>query len=135
MTGVAALMCGNPSKEFKYQIQHEMPGVEWGQRKAILNDLSPIATFISNVYNREIDIVTYENQFLKKLRQVMSEYGWVYKTHHEKKDYTLFDDNTDGIINYTVWSDVLICPHCGEEIVFWDAAVNPEITRISDSFN
>jgi len=39
MTGVAAQMCGNPDPVFKMQIESEMPGVEWGARKAILSDL------------------------------------------------------------------------------------------------
>ena len=45
MTGVAAQMC-----ETRSRVQRElreMPYVEWGARKAILNDLSPAATFIA----------------------------------------------------------------------------------------
>ena len=25
--------------------------------------------------------------------------------------------------NYVVWSDIFICPTCGEELVFWDVAI------------
>lgn len=134
MTGVAALMCGNPPQDFMYQLQSEMPDVKWGKRNAILNDLAPIATFISNVYNSEISIHEFQNAFSKKLDQVREELGWAYKTKHTSSAPSLFLDEKDGIINYTVWSDVLICPHCGDEIVFWDAAVNEDITAISDSF-
>ncbi len=37
-------------------------------------------------------------------------------------------------INYTVWSDVFICSNCGEEIVFWDAAVDHTNKTMIDDF-
>ena len=134
MTGVAALMCGNPPQDFKCQIMSEMPDAQWGGRKAILNDLSPIATFIANVYNSQIDIAEFQENFGRKLAKISQELGWVYKTQHTSKEYSLFSPDKEGTINYTVWSDVFICPHCGEEIVFWDAAVNEDITAIADNF-
>ena len=64
MTGVAAQMCGNPEAdlEFKLQIEKEMQDIKWGTRKAILNDLSPIATFIAYNYNNKFDIDNYINE-------------------------------------------------------------------------
>jgi hypothetical protein len=56
MTGVAAQMCGNPDPAFRMQIEQEMPGIEWGARKAILSDLSPAATFIAYNYNTPVDV-------------------------------------------------------------------------------
>ena len=35
MTGVAVKKCGNPDSVFRMQIEHEMPGVKWGRRKAM----------------------------------------------------------------------------------------------------
>src|SRR5690554_6673215 len=60
MTGVAAQMCGNPDPEYKFKIEKEMPYVKWGARKAILNDLSPAATFIAANYNLPIDVSEFE---------------------------------------------------------------------------
>ncbi|MDN5313451.1 MAG: hypothetical protein PWQ68_2425, partial [Thermoanaerobacteraceae bacterium] len=40
-----------------------------------------------------------------------------------------------GRINYTVWSDVFICPNCSGEIIFWDAAVDKESGKVMDEFN
>ena len=48
------------------------------------------------------------------------------------------DQNGDpikGRINYTVWSDVFICPYCTGEIIFWDAAVDQEKGKVRDTFN
>ena len=39
-----------------------------------------------------------------------------------------------GRINYTVWSDVFICPTCSNEIVFWDAAVDKEKGKVNSIF-
>lgn len=39
-----------------------------------------------------------------------------------------------GKINYTVWSDVFLCPYCGEEIVFWEAAVDKEAGSVKKEF-
>ena len=36
------------------------------------------------------------------------------------------DGKTKGKINYTVWSDIYICPACSKEIKFWDVAVDKE---------
>ncbi len=39
-----------------------------------------------------------------------------------------------GRINYTVWSDVFICPICSGEIVFWEAAVDHHAGKVMDEF-
>ncbi len=39
-----------------------------------------------------------------------------------------------GRINYTVWSDVFICPECSQEVIFWDAAVDKKAGKVMDSF-
>jgi hypothetical protein len=40
-----------------------------------------------------------------------------------------------GRINYVVWSDVFVCPHCSKEIIFWDAAVDRQKGKVADRFN
>ncbi|GIW56395.1 MAG: hypothetical protein KatS3mg082_2799 [Nitrospiraceae bacterium] len=37
-------------------------------------------------------------------------------------------------INYTVWSDVFVCPECTQEVVFWEAAVDKEAGKVHDAF-
>ena len=134
MTGVAALMCANPSNDFKMMLDASMRDIQWGARRAIVNDLSPIATFISSVYNTEIDVHEFENRFQAKLQRAKDEFAWMYETRHPQSQSSLIPEDNIGTINYTVWSDVFICPHCGQEIVFWDAAVNESITKINEKF-
>jgi REP element-mobilizing transposase RayT len=82
MTGVAAQMCANPDNEFKFRIESEMPGVEWGARKAILSDLSPAATFIAYNYNTPVDVAAFRREAERILSEVEKEYGWMYETLH-----------------------------------------------------
>jgi len=139
MTGVAAQMCGNPDAdpEFKYKIEKEMPYIKWGARRAILNDLSPAATFIAYNYNTPVDVVEFEEEAKRILDECEKELGWMYETNHVDENGKQIYDMTGpvkGKINYTVWSDVFICPNCGNEIVFWDAAVDEENKKVKDVF-
>ncbi len=141
MTGVAAQMCGNPDPEFRERIEREMPGVEWGARRAILCDLSPAATFIAYNYNNPVDPEEFEREAKRILAEVEKECGWMYETNHLVDGKVQFKADLDGTrtpvkgrINYTVWSDVFVCPSCSEEIVFWEAAVDQKEGKVCDEF-
>ncbi|NQV34259.1 MAG: DNA methylase [Phycisphaeraceae bacterium] len=134
MTGVAAQMCGDREviMSLGYQVKpdgtilqeeiDEDGKMVWrlfsklGVRRAVLNDLSPAATFIAYNYNTPVDVAAFEKEGKRILKEVEEECGWMYETLHT-------DGKTKGKINYTVWSDVFVCPECAGEIIFWDAAV------------
>ena len=141
MTGVAAQLCGDkktveslgyfvdddgniydqpPPQEThrKSKIQNRksvQPISRLGPRKAILCDLSPAATFIAYNYNTPVDVTAFEKEAKRILREVEEECGWMYETLHT-------DGKTKGVIEYTVWSTVFLCPGCGGEIIFWDVS-------------
>lgn len=145
MTGVAAQMCGDRKtiESLGYQVKPDgtimqqetdengkttwVPFSKLGIRRAVLNDLSPAATFIAYNYNTPVDITISEKEAKKTLKAIEQELGWMYETRHS--------DGRSGIINYTVWSDVFICPNCAEEMVFWTEAVDKDLTKIHDEFN
>lgn len=138
MTGVAAQMCGNPDPEFKLQIEKEMANVMWGARKAILSDISPAATFIAANYNLHVDVEQFEREAKRILEVCENECGWMYVTQHVDKDGNVIT-GTDGKpvlgkIIYVVWSDVLLCPNCTEEFVFWHAAVDKTTGKVATKF-
>ncbi|SCL81632.1 DNA methyltransferase [Sporanaerobacter sp. PP17-6a] len=139
MTGVAAQMCGNPEAdlEFKLQLEKEMPYIKWGSRKAILNDLSPAATFIAHNYNTPVDVEEFEKEANRILDECEKELGWMYETNHvDENGNQIYDmaGPVKGKINYTIWSDVLICPNCSNDINLWDVAVDNDNGTVSDSF-
>jgi len=145
MTGVAAQMCGDRDTVLSLGYQVRPDGTilreeedadgnkTWqafsrlGVRRAVLNDLSPAATFIAHNYNTPVDVQEFEREAKRILKEVEAECGWMYETRHT-------DGKTKGTINYTVWSDVFICPDCANEIVFWDVAVDKDAGQVRDEF-
>ena len=145
MTGVAAQMCGNREvvMSLGYQVKQDgtilqeetdeygkkiwKPFSKLGLRRAVLNDLSPVATFIAYNYNTSVDVTAFEREAKRILKEVEEECGWMYETLHT-------DGKTKGKINYTVWSDVFVCPECAGEVVFGEAAVEESTGKVLDSF-
>ncbi|MDD2339356.1 MAG: DNA methyltransferase [Methanosarcina sp.] len=173
MTGVAAQMCGDRKtvESLGYQVKpdgtimqqetdedgktHWVPFSKLGVRRAVLNDLSPAATFIAYNYNTPVDVKAFEREAKSILKEVEEECGWMYATVHKEPRMntdehrwnerlirvnpcpSVVEDNPDltfGKINYTVWSDVFVCPECTGEVVFWEAAVDKEAGKVNDEF-
>jgi predicted RNA-binding Zn-ribbon protein involved in translation (DUF1610 family) len=140
MTGVAAQLCGDKKTVESLGYRVDGKGVVWegdkaisrlGARKAVLNDLSPAATFIAYNYNTPVDARAFEREAKRILAEAEAECGWMYETWHPNCD----DPNrVKGRINYTVWSDVFRCPHCGKEMVFWDVAVDQKSGTVKDAW-
>jgi DNA modification methylase/DNA-directed RNA polymerase subunit RPC12/RpoP len=144
MTGVAAQMCGDRKtvESLGYQVKPDgtimqqetgddgktrwVPFSKLGVRRAVLNDLSPAATFIAYNYNTPVDVKAFEKEAKRILNEVEDECGWMYETKHT--------DGRIGKINYTVWSDVFVCPECANEVIFWEAAVDKEASKVKDEF-
>jgi hypothetical protein len=168
MTGVAAQLCGDrktveslgykvDEQGFIYQQETDENGkTVWkpfsklGARRAILNDLSPAATFIAYNYNTPVDVKAFEREAKRILKEVEEECAWMYATlsrgvpgsglsvpsddrfvelaNRIRKAKTIDEirqifaelgtrnqklgtvDFALGKINYTVWSDVFVCP-------------------------
>ena len=144
MTGVAAQMCDdrNAVMELGYQVKPDGSILQeetdedgkktWvmfskiGTRFICLNDLSPLATFVTSNYNTSIDDTDFEKEAHKVLNNVEKECGWMYETKHT--------DGKQAQIICTVWSDVFVCPECAKEIVYWDSAIDQEQGIINDDF-
>ena len=94
MTGVAALLSG---------------------RRGILSDLSPAAVHIATGYTTAHDaalVAAAGQELLTSLADLERElYGTTCKRC-----------NGEAQIEYSVWSDIMSCPHCRGDILFWDAA-------------
>ena len=100
MTGVAAQLCGdkNVVMELGYQVKADgtilqeetdsdgkkiwLPFSKLGVRRAVLNDLSPAATFIAYNYNTPVDVAAFEQEAKRILQEVEQECGWMYETLH-----------------------------------------------------
>lgn len=137
MTGVAAQLCGNESIELKQEFLSDYPNAKWGKRKAVLNDLSPVASFISYVQNRHVDPQAFKSEAEGIIKNFHEKYGWMYETKHTiegEEQKNILGETMKGKINYIVWSDVFICPHCSHEIVFSEVAFDRKTKKVADEF-
>ena len=121
MTSVAAQLCGSENDVKALKEENAQIGVRHG----ICSDLSPIASLIAATYNLKFDPKVFERKALRILEQVEKELGWMYETEVDGKK---------AKINYTIWSDVFVCPSCGNEIVLWSEAVDLDKEIMKDSF-
>jgi hypothetical protein len=126
MAGVAAQMCANPSVELRRRIEGEMQQVQWGARRAVLQDISPGATFIAAGLNLPVDAGAFDRASALLLDRFDAEYGWMYETG--------LADGRVAQVAYTVWSEVLTCPHCGAAVVFFDVAFDERTGRVREDF-
>ncbi|MGX7100099.1 DNA methyltransferase [Globicatella sanguinis] len=117
MTGVAAAMAGNDT----FTEYHPNTGV----RYSILSDLSVAATFIAQGYNYPQNISKVSQLAEEALQWLRKDFGWAYETSHVGQGQT-FINSTKGNINYTVWSDIVICPQCGQELNFYKIGIDSE---------
>lgn len=166
MSGIAAQLCGDHAEvqSLGYRIMSDgminspVSGSErdkWqafsklGARHAILGDLSPAATFISNSYNIPIDLINFKRNASFVLESLQNDYGWMYQTLHSPTDSQLEtaesliksgspanfrEIGVTGRMNYVIWSDVFSCPNCATEMTFWDVAVNETEGKVREKF-
>lgn len=133
MTGVAAQACGKPDAATRKAIEEELgaDNIQWGSRRAILGDLGPAATFIEAGLNLPIDAAKFDAASKALLSRFEKTYGWMYKTTVTPDAGEPFEADID----YVIWSQVFTCPHCGGEVVFYDAAFDRATGRVRDSFS
>ena len=152
MTGVAAQMCGDRKtvESLGYKVDEKGnitdPKAEdpkkvfshLGARKAVLNDLSPAATFIAYNYNTPVDVVAFEREAKRILAEVEKECGWMYETQHVENGKPVIGVDGKpvmGKINCVIWSEEFICSQCHKNFVYWDVALDTKRGKVLDKFN
>ena len=135
MTGVAARLCGDKHvlQSLGYDVANDGairdesgdPIAKLGTRHAVLQDLSTIATFISSNYVSAslADAVEFEREANRIVDHLDRKLGHLFSAPAEKR-------GGGGKLEYSVWSDVFYCPNCGEELCYWDIAVDTTRWRL-----
>ncbi len=129
MTGVACGGCETSDNKIKLDISNEWKAKynrepNWGKRHAICQDLSPIATYITSVYNSKVDFDELIKESNSVIEEIKSRCKWMYETKH--------DNGQLGRIAYVVWSNSIICQNCSTDFVYWSSALNREEKTIND---
>lgn len=132
MTGVAAQWCGCAPATYRHELElawkrEARIAPQWGARRAVLNDLSPAATFIAANYNLPFDVDAFAKAGKQLLKDVQHEIDWMYETTHT-------DGRTKGKIDYVVWSEIFTCPECAGTVNFLDEALEGDTKRTRDVF-
>lgn len=101
-------------------------------RKVLLSDLSPAATFIARNLNTPINAQKYEEAVKELLRRAEPLNKYLYSTQCR-------ECGKPAEILYTVWSYKLVCSFCSCDFILWDVARDEKETvkesKIKTEFN
>jgi DNA modification methylase len=138
MLAFAAQMCGVNDIFLENQVMQGIERASWGTRKAIVSDLSPAASHITWNYNKRIEPKSFLRDARDLLQQCREQCGWMYETRHTaggSSGVDLEGKPLIGHINYTIWSDVFVCPHCSNEFNYWDVAIDDKTEKVLEVFS
>lgn len=126
-TGLAALLCDRPTDEMRRMADSLGVKPEWGPRTAHLFEIGTLGSFVSETLCRPPEpesFVAAVNELCIRAEEKLS---WLYETKDES--------GSIGTLRHVIWSEVLICPHCSNEISLWDASVKTKPLSMSDTFH
>lgn len=134
MTAVAGQLCADPAAISDIGLtlisDGRLKDVEGkvfnapGPRRVIIGDLCPAAAFLAANFNLPFDRTEFEVSVEEVLKALEQECGWMYRTAHGHDNH--------GKVSCTIWSDIFVCPECGGEFPFWDAAVDEQLGEVID---
>lgn len=110
-TGIAALLCEYPTERM-IKIANSL-GVTptWGARNAILYEIGTYASFATKTITNRL----HGDQFAQILDDYISKAEILIDKMYSAKD----PEGMQGTIRYAIWTEVLSCPECGEEIDYF----------------
>lgn len=122
-TGLAALMCENPTDKMLELAESMGVTPKWGRRNAILYDISVYGSFAANVMAHAPNC----DEFSRRAYEVLE----LAETRLHSP-YSAFGPGGErGEIRHIVWSSVLKCPACGGEYDFYEGMVSRAPLQIS----
>lgn len=138
MTGVAGALCAELGSKRTPLVK----GASRGERKVILSDLSPIASFISSSLLRPVSRARFDEEVQRICGEIEDDYGHLYTTNHngwkvrdrktvEHKTYS-HRGGRKGQVEFTIYSDAIRCPECSDETTYYDVAVDEESDSLFD---
>lgn len=121
-TGLAAKLCDRPTPEMvRMAVELGLQPV-WGPRNAVLYELGVIGSFAAQVMCNPPDPV----QFQVEAAALAADAYEVLAPLLAADD----DQGQSGVLRHAIWSEVLVCPKCGHERSWWDAAVEQAPLRL-----
>jgi 16S rRNA G966 N2-methylase RsmD len=125
-TGLAVLLCENPTPELRGEAKRLGLKVQWGARSAILYELGALGAFVGRTLTSPPDPAAFRKAAEKILVDAEADDSWMYEA---------FDPaGRKGTIRYLIWSDILRCPACQRKVSLWDSCVSRDPANIGQRF-
>ena len=124
--GLAAMLCEHPTESMKKEARRLGLDLEWGARNAVLYELSALGAFVSNVLTHPPQPSQFKEAADAILREAEDEDGELYAAYSP--------EGKPGAIRYVIWSDVIRCPACTQNVTLWDACVSRNPAKIASLF-
>lgn len=125
-TGLAALLCENPSAELRAEAKRLGLDVQWGARNAVLYELGALGSFVGQTLTNPPDPKAFRQAAEALLREAEAEDGWMYEA--------LDPEGKSGSIRHVIWTDLIACSSCCRTVALWDSSVSLEPARIASRF-
>src|SRR5258708_36965237 len=125
-TGLAALLCDKPTSEMERIAKELGASPVWGPRKAILYEVGVLGSFVSRTMCEPHHPQEFEIAAIQLLKRAKDKIGHLYESQDDK--------GRIGEVRHVIWTDVIICPHCRNEYLFWDVAVKEKPLHLTDEF-
>lgn len=113
-TAIATMLCDSPTENMLKLAEKYGLNPHWGPRKAFVYEISTIGCLLGNIlcHTNHTIFEKYANELLASIEDTANRlYGCI------------DNEGNQGYIRYIIWSDVLSCPHCKEEVRYSDVAI------------
>jgi len=114
-TGIAVRLCERPTARMLGEVERLGLDVQWGPRHAELYEISVLGALLANTMCSPPPPEDFERAANEIVDAAQREFGWMYETRDDAGD--------PGRMRHIVWSEVLTCPTCGDESAYWDLAL------------
>lgn len=111
-TGIAALLCEHPTKQMIESAKKMGVNPIWGARNAVLYEIGTYPSFATKTLLNRLTKNEYDtavNDFINKAKKSI---GYLYSAKDPNGD--------NGLMRYSIWSELLICPNCNREISYFE---------------
>lgn len=122
-TGIATLLTDCPTPKMLEKVKELGLEPTWGPRKAVVYELSPMGCLLGKV------MCTTKSILFKKHAESLLNFA----SDICQNVYTVKDNHgNDGLLRHAIWSDVVICPHCGKEYPYAKLAVEEKPLKFKE---
>jgi len=125
-TGLAAMLCAQPTISMKQKAKSLGLKVKWGPRRAVLFEIGVLGSFIARILSSPPDPGVFQMVAEKLIDKIEKRLTWLYEARSPK--------GHEGSVRYIIWSDMLHCPSCRKPVSLWDACVSRKPANISGDF-